>query len=57
MAHSEKLSAWLLDNADRINLRVTEMTWVRDWNLKRLCDLQATIDVGGKTFVGRNCIK
>ena len=53
MAHSEKLSTWLLDNADRVNLRVTEMTWVRDWNMNGLCDLQATIDVGGQTFVGR----
>ena len=47
------MSVWLLNNADRINLRVTEMTWVRDWNLKDLCDLQATINVGGTTFVGR----
>lgn len=53
MADSNELNSWLLSHANKINLQATEMTWVRDWNLNGLSDIEVKIDVAGKTFTGR----
>ncbi len=53
MAHSTRLADWLLGHAERLNLRVTEYSWPREWNLDDLFDIQVTVDLAGKTFLGR----
>ena len=53
MAHSNELTSWLLENADLLDLRATELTWARDWGLKSYHDFQISIAVDGKRFIGR----
>lgn len=52
MARQEKLTAWILQNATRFDLRVQELSWIKavfpGWN-----DLQVSISVFGEKFVGR----
>ncbi len=53
MAHPNGLTSWLLNNTERLNLRVTSFNWVESWKLDAYRDFQVQIDVGGQTFTGR----
>ncbi len=53
MADSQKLITWLLNHSDELKLRVTELTWVRDWKLAGVFDFQVSITLHGRTFSGR----
>lgn len=53
MADSEGLKSWLLDHSTSLNLRITQFDWFHDWGLKTFCDLRISIEVSGRTFVGR----
>lgn len=53
MADSSKLAAWLIDNAEALNLQVKRLHWVTDWKLAGYSDLEVSIDIDGRTFVGR----
>ncbi len=53
MADSERLKAWLLDHSGNLNLRLTQFDWFHDWGLKNFYDLQISVEIGGRTFIGR----
>lgn len=53
MADSSKLATWLVDNAEALNLQVKRLHWVRDWKLSQWSDVQVSIDIEGRTFIGR----
>lgn len=53
MAHSTRLADWLLSHAERLNLRVTEYSWPREWNLNGLFDVQVTVNLAGNIYLGR----
>lgn len=53
MADSKKLADWLLENAERLDLRAKRFQWVEEWKLAGYCDLEVSIVVNGKTFIGR----
>lgn len=53
MADSEGLKSWLLDHSTDLNLRITQFDWFLDWGLKNFCDLRISVEVSGRTFVGR----
>ena len=53
MASSGKLATWLADNANALNLQVIEFDWVRSWELNGFHDIQISIELAGKKFVGR----
>src|SRR5579863_6964807 len=53
MADSKGLTSWLLDNAGPLDLRATELTWMRAWGLNDYHDLQVSIAIAGQSFTGR----
>jgi hypothetical protein len=53
MADSQRLTSWLLENSERLNLQATEFTWPREWGMAELFDFQITIEIQGQTFIGR----
>ena len=52
MALSSPLSTWLLVNADRLDLRATQLSWVEDW-VPGVFDFVVEITVGGTLYEGR----
>lgn len=53
MAHSSRLTEWLLANAERLNLRVTQFDWVRKWGLEGYHDFELSVEIAGRKFIGR----
>lgn len=53
MADSSKLIEWLGKSASRLNLQVTEFSWPREWRIPALNDMEVTIEIDGRAFVGR----
>jgi YcaO cyclodehydratase, ATP-ad Mg2+-binding len=53
MADSKKLADWLLENAKRLDLRAKRFQWVEEWGLAGYYDLEVSIVVNGRTFIGR----
>lgn len=52
MADSSKLTGWLTENASRLDLQVTELSWPREWGLA-LSDLEVSIEIEGRVYRGR----
>lgn len=53
MAHSSKLTKWLLANTAQLKLRATKFDWVRPWGLHGYYDFEVSIEAGGRAFIGR----
>lgn len=53
MAHSNELAAWLLQNADALDLRATSFTWPSEWGLIAHFDYEVSIDLRGIRYAGR----
>jgi hypothetical protein len=53
MADSKKLADWLLENTERLDLRAKHFQWVEGWRLVGYCDLEVSIVVNGRAFIGR----
>ncbi len=51
MAHTSRLTSWLLANAERLKLSAHRYTWPDEW-LPGYYDFHVSIEVGGKQFAG-----
>lgn len=52
MAHQLELTNWILKNSATLDLRITELAWIRSVH-PGMVDLSATVTLGGKEFEGR----
>ncbi len=52
MASQQKLIKWILGNANKLDLRVRQLTWINAFE-QDPCDLEANIRIGELAFIGR----
>lgn len=52
MADQQKLIRWILDNANKLDLKLKQLTWI-DVFEREAYDLEASLRVGNLSFVGR----
>ncbi len=52
MANYEGLNRWILDNAEILNLQVTQLDWIHEY-FQGHYDLDVKIEIDSKTYIGR----